>query len=70
MLQPQTRLRSKEVNFKWTDLEQKTFGGFKKIVAHNTVLSCIYFRKQFNMHSYSSYFQLGAFIIQEFRPIK
>ena len=49
-LQPLTRLVSKEENFKWTDIEQKWFDEVKRKLAHNILLSYIYFNKLFELH--------------------
>ena len=62
-LQPLTALTSNKVTFKWTYVEQNLFEKNKRIVARDTLLIYPDFNKSFDIHTYASYFQLGAVII-------
>ena len=69
LLHPLTELTSHEVNYKWTDVEQKAFDEIKRKVSRNTLLANPAFNKRFNIHTGAKYNQLGAVIIQECEPI-
>ena len=59
---PLTRIMSSKVKFKWKKIEQDTFDEIKWIVACDTLLSYPYFNEEFNIHTNSSGFHLGAVI--------
>ena len=50
-------------------MEQRYFDELKKAVAHSTLLSYPEFNKSFDIHTYSSGYQIGAMFIQEGKPI-
>ena len=58
ILQPLTRLKSKNVIFKWTDVEKKAFDEVKRLVACITLLNCPGFNKQFKINTDTSAFLL------------
>ena len=45
MLAPLTKITSSNVKFKWTKIEQDTFGEIKRVVACNTLLTYPYFNE-------------------------
>ena len=53
------------MNFKWTDVEQKSSEEINQILASNTLLAYPDFNKQYYIHTNASDFQLGVVIIQE-----
>ena len=57
-MQPLTILTSKQIKFKWTDVEQKPFDEVKTMVAHNTLLAYTDCNKQFDIHMDGSEFKL------------
>ena len=70
LLTPLTALVQKGNKFKWTDLEQKTFGQkIKKVLAQNTILTYPNFKLPFEIHTDASDLQLGAVIMQENKPL-
>ena len=46
MLQPLTNLMLTKIEFKWEDVEHKTFEEIKRIVARNTLLAYSDFNKK------------------------
>ena len=62
-------LTSPKVKFKCTDMEQKEFDKIERTVAHDTLLAYPYFNKCFNIHTDTSYYQLGAAISKNCKPI-
>ena len=68
-LSPLTCITSSKLKFKWTKIKQDDFDQIKRIIAWNTLSSYPYFNEEFYIHTYASYFQLGAFIIQKGEPI-
>ena len=54
LLHPLTALTSNNVNFKWTDVEQKVFGDIKIAVVQDTLLVYPYFNKRFDIHADAS----------------
>ena len=56
-MQPLTILTSKQIKFKWTDVEQKPFDEVKTMVAHNTLLAYTDCNKQFDIHMDGSEFK-------------
>ena len=50
MLQPLTRMMSKNVKFKCTNVKQKSFDEVKWIVAGDTLLTYPGFNKQFDIY--------------------
>ena len=67
ILQPLTRLTSKEVKFKRNDAETKVFDKVKQIVVHNNLLDYPHFNKQIDIHMDYTDLYLGAVIRQEDR---
>ena len=64
-----TRSMSKKFKFKWTEIIQKVFDEVKTIVECNTLLYYTYLNYIFSIHTNTSHFQVGVFIIKGFRPI-
>ena len=56
-------------NLKWTQVEQDTFNGIKRIVARDTLSTYLNFNEIFKIHTDASAFQLGAVISQKGKPI-
>ena len=50
---------------KCTKIKQELFEVIKRIVSQNFLLGCPGLNKEFNIHTNSSNFQLGAVIIQD-----
>ena len=69
LLAPLTRLTSKGVKFKWTDIEQNAFDEIKRVMSTETLLAYPQFDKPFIVHTDASDTQLGAVISQEKKPI-
>ena len=69
MIAPLTRLTSKNVKFKWTDVEQKAFDKIKKHVAREVLLSYPNFNEEFIIHADASQTQLGGIISQNGKPV-
>jgi transposase InsO family protein len=69
LLAPLTRLTSKDVPFKWTDVEQKAFDDIKRVLSTETLLAYPQFDKPFVIHTDASDTQLGAVISQDKKPI-
>lgn len=69
MLVPLTRLTSKNVPFKWTDVEQKAFDDIKKHITKDTLLNYPNFNKPFDVYTDASDKQIGAIISQDGKPI-
>ena len=69
MLEPLTKLTSNKVKFKWTEVEQRTFKSIILTVDCNNLLAYPGFNKLFEIHTYSSNFQIEAVIIQEVNTI-
>ena len=57
------------MEFKWADVERKSFKKIKKIVASNTLLAYPYFTKKIYIHRDDSDFQIRAVISQKVKPI-
>ena len=66
---PLTKLTSKTVPWKWTEVEQKAFEEIKSKLSKQTLLTYPDFNKPFDIHTDASDTQLGAVISQENRPI-
>ena len=69
MLALLTKITSNKIKCKWTKIKQDTFNRIKRIVACDTLLTYPDFNEAFKIHTYSSTFQLGAFIIQKGKTI-
>lgn len=69
MLAPLTRLTSKNVPFKWTEVEQKAFDEIKRKITKDTMLTYPNFNKPFDVHTDASDKQIGAVISQEGKPV-
>jgi hypothetical protein len=68
-LAPLTALTSRNVRWRWTDVEQKAFDAMKRIISRETLLSYPNFNLPFDIHTDASQIQLGAVISQQGRPI-
>ena len=68
-LAPLTKITSSKVEFECTKIKQGSFDEIKQIVIRDTLLAYMYFNKAFKIHTYASYFQLGAVIIQKVKSI-
>ena len=66
---PSNKTYISEGEFKWTEVEQKSFDEIKCTFAHNTLLAYPDFNKHFDIHTDTSDNQLGAVIIHEAKPI-
>ena len=69
LLQPLTAILSKKVNFKWIDIEQKSFYDINCMVAYGSLLACPDLNKHFDIHTDTRHFHLGEVIIQKGKPI-
>ena len=69
ILTPLTRLSSKKVPYKWTDVEQTAFDTIKKVISKEVLLAYPDFNKSFHIHTDASEHQLGTVISQNDRPI-
>ena len=69
MIAPLTKLTSKNVKFKWTDVEQKAFDDIKRHVAREVLLSYPNFNEEFVIHADASQTQLGGIISQKGKPV-
>ena len=69
LLQPLTELTSKEVEFKWTHIEQKQLDEMKRIITCDALLIYPDSNKSFDIHTDASKFQIGSEIIQDGEPI-
>ena len=69
LLHPVTELTSPKVEFKWTDVELKSFDDIKLTVTQDTLLAYSYLDKSFDINTDAIDFQLGAVIIQNGKPI-
>ena len=69
MLAPLTRLTSKNVPFKWTEIEQKAFDEIKRKITKDTMLTYPDFNKPFDVHTDASDKQIGAVISQNGKPV-
>ena len=58
-------MTSKETNFIWTKLHQKSFDLIKKVIAKETLLAYANFNARFDLHIDASQTQLGAVISQD-----
>ena len=69
LLQPLNALLKTKLTFIWTDVEQKAFDIIKQIVPRDTLLIYPDFNELFDIRTDAIYFQLGAVIIQNCKPI-
>ena len=69
MMAPLTKLTSKNVKLKWTDVEQKAFDKIKRHVAREVLLSYPNFNEEFVIHADASQTQLGGIISQKGKPV-
>ena len=69
LLQPLTAFTSKKVNFKWTDVQQKSFDEIKWIFNRDALLIYPDFNKKIDIHTDASEFHIGEVIIQDDKPI-
>jgi len=66
--EPLTKLLSKSVKWKWTDVEQQAFEQVKKTMSRETLSHCPDFNKPFETHTDASLCQSGAGITQDNKP--
>ena len=64
-LAPLTRLTSKDLPYKWTEVEQKAFKDIKAIISKDVLLAYPNFLIPFDVHTNASDTQLGAVISQK-----
>jgi hypothetical protein len=71
ILKPSTDQSSlkKKAPIKWTDETQKAFNKMRLLMAANALAAYPDHNKRFNIYADAVYFQLGACIIQEGRPV-
>ena len=69
LLAPLTKLTSKSVPWKWTDVEQKAFDDMKKVMSRQTLLVYPNFSQPFHIFADGSKVQLGAVIMQNGKPV-
>ena len=69
IIAPLTKLTSKKVPFKWTEIHQKAFEQIKLVLSKETLLRYPNFSKEFEIHTDASQTQLGAVISQDGKPI-
>ena len=69
LLAPLTTLLSKNIKWRWTDVEQRAFDDIKLMISRDVLLAYPDFSKPFEIHTDASKFQLGAVISQEGKPI-
>lgn len=69
ILAPLSRLTSKKVKWKWTEVEQNAFDRIKKVITRDVLLSYPNFSETFIIHTDASAEQLGSVISQNGKPI-
>ena len=69
LLNPLIALKSNNVEFKWTDVEQKAFDGIKRYITQDILLPYPSFNKCFNIHADASDYQIGLVITQNGKHI-
>ena len=69
MLVHLTNITSSTVEFKWTKVEQDTFGEIKRIMARDNLLAFPDCNEEFKIHADASVFQLGAVISHKGKPV-
>ena len=69
ILAPLAALSSKNVKWRWTDVEQNAFDEIKRVISRDVLLAFPDFSKPFVIHTDASKLQLGAVLSQEGRPI-
>ena len=69
LVQPLTKLTPEKINFKWTEIKQKSFDKIKQIAAYNTLLAYLYFIKLFYIHTDTINFQLLSVVIHKVKLI-
>ena len=68
-LAPLIKICSKNVKFKWTDIENNTFIAMKKIVGRDVLIFYPNFSEEFIMHTDARKTHLGGIISQNGKPI-
>ena len=68
-LSPLSRLVSKTVKWKWTDVEQQAFENAKRMIQKETMLAYPKFGETFHIFADASDTQLGGVIMQNNRPL-
>ena len=68
-LAPLTKLTPLKKKFECTEVEQDAFEKFKRIVACANFLTYLDFNETFKITTNASALQLGAIIIQKYKPI-
>ena len=69
VISPLTRLISIKRKIYWTQVEQDTFDKINRLVAHNNLLTYLYFNETFNIYTDASALQSGAVISQKGKHI-
>ena len=69
LLAPLSKLTSKSIKWKWTEVEQKAFEKIKKVISRDVLLTYPKFNEIFDIHTDASDEQLGAVISQNGKPI-
>ena len=69
ILSPLSRLVSKTVKWKWTEVEQKAFDEAKRMIKKETMLAYPKFGKVFHTYADASDTQLGGVIMQNDKPL-
>ena len=57
------------MDFKFTDVKQRSFDYIKRTVSHDTLLAYPDLNKRFDINTDASNYQLGSVIIQDGKPI-
>ena len=69
ILNPLTKMTSKQAIWNWTEEQQKAFEHMNKSISRETLLVCPNFSKLFVIHKDTSKVQLGAVISQDYKAI-
>ena len=69
ILAPLAALQSKNVKWRWTEIEQQAFDEIKRMISRDVLLAFPDFSKPFVIHTDASKLQLGAVLSQEGKPI-
>lgn len=64
-----TALTSAKVKWKWTEEHQVAFDKMKQVMTRETLLAYPNFSEPFDIHMDASFYQLGACISQNGKPI-
>ena len=69
ILSPLSKLVSKSVKWKWTEVEQKAFDEAKRMIQKETMLAYPKFGETFHIYADASNTQLGGVIMQNNKPL-